>query len=96
MVKTVQKGGILRGSSDTVKTKKVEAPKTAEIRPWLVDPLNSADQLTNCINKHEQSHVLLVLSNYIIDMYSNSVCVYNDASKRSDGKVGVRCNFEPT
>jgi len=77
---------------DTVETKKVEAPKIWEI------PLKTADQLTNCINnnKHEQPHAVLALSNDAIDTYSNSVRVYIDESKTSDGKVGVGCYFEPT
>jgi len=81
---------------DTVETKKVEAPKTGEIPPWIAESLNTADQLTNCNNKHEPPHAVLALSNDVIDTYSKSVRVYTDASKTSDSIVGVGCYFEPT
>jgi len=81
---------------DTVETNNVEAPKTGEIQPWLVVPLKTVDQLSNCINKHEQPHALLALSNDLIDTYTNSVRLYTDASKTDDNKVGVGCYPEPT
>ena len=72
----------------------VHAPKLGNLPPWLVVPPRTNDELTNEISKHEQPEALLAISNCLIDSYSDHARVYTDASKTTDGKVGIGCFFE--
>lgn len=73
---------------------KVTGPQTGNVPPWLMDPPRVDDSLTNKGNKHEQPEALLALSRCLIDHYSDCTRVYTDASKTTDGKVGVGCYIE--
>ena len=72
----------------------VHTPKLGNLPPWLVVPPRTNDELTNEISKHEQPEALLAISHCLIYSYSDHACVYTDASKTADGKVGIGCFFE--
>jgi len=61
---------------DTVEMSNVQAPKTGGIPPWLVVPLKTVDQLSNCINKYEQPQSTGIIKRPHRHVHQFCPCVY--------------------
>jgi ribonuclease HI len=63
------------------------------IPPWLYKPVEIDKSLSNEVSKHDSPIVLKSLALENIGNYSNSIHVYTDASKLSNGNVGIGIYF---
>jgi hypothetical protein len=68
---------------------KVEQPKRGSTPPWKLKPANIDDSLHAELNNKEAPIPLLALAKLKIHNYKDSTAIYTDASKTSDGRVGV-------
>ena len=73
---------------------KVQMLYTGTIPPWLIQPPNTDDSLSRSCTKQESSDIQLALSKALIEKYNDHLCIYTDASKTADGKVGIGCYIQ--
>jgi hypothetical protein len=69
----------------------VAGPSWAKIPPWTIQRPTVDIQLTAEVSKQEQPSALASLARGRIATYGECVQIYTDASKTSDGRVGVGC-----
>ena len=67
----------------------IERPRRGIIPPWKLKPINIDEELHSELNKKEAPIPLLALANLKIHNYKDSTAIYTDASKTTDGRVGV-------
>lgn len=74
-------------------TTTVSSPVLGNVPPWLYKPIKLDKTLTVEISKHESPIILRYLAIENIHSNTNSVHVYTDSSKLSNGNVGVGVYF---
>jgi len=66
-------------------------PKISDIPPWLIQPFVTDDELARKYSKNSEPQLLLALAQEKIQSYQDCIQVYTDASKTTNGKVGIGC-----
>ena len=61
------------------------------IPPWRIQPFVTDDELARNYSKHSEPQLLLASAQEKIQSYQDCIQVYTDASKTTDGKVGIGC-----
>ena len=74
----------------------VAAPEWAYMPPWTVKLPAVDTELTNEYSKHENSFALAAVAKAKIQSYGGRVHVYTDASKTTQGRVGIGCYIQST
>jgi ribonuclease HI len=71
----------------------VKAPQHGNVHPWLYTCPEADTSLAQEVSKRESAEILKALAMEKVEMYSNYTQVYTDASKLTDGRVGIGIFF---
>jgi len=66
-------------------------PKIGDIPPCRIQPFVTDDEVARKYSKNSEPQLLLALAQEKIQSYQDCIQVYTDASKTTDGKVGIGC-----